>query len=309
MLLVVAMVAVSAQAQTTNPYLHQLALANPEITGPGGGAPAGWTGSADAFGNFTNADNANADGAISFPCWDANGILSQTLSVNAVAGATYTFSMQVCPTNPWANYHIPTFCGYSMSVSEGANTVAATCGIYSAFAGAVDPTNPHYQDWGYWYSVCPNNHFGTVTVSGVATGTGPLTITITPYADGILDRNDGNPNVPAGAGFQAWTAFQNATLTELDPPIPGDINGDGLVDVADYNIWAANVGKTGATWAQGDLNGDGLVDVADYNIWAANVGATVPTPEPMSMIILAIGGGLVALKRSSILRPQTEGRK
>ncbi len=79
--------------------------------------------------------------------------------------------------------------------------------------------------------------------------------------------------------------------------IPGDINGDGLVDVADYNIWAANVGRTNATWSQGDLNGDGLVDVADYNIWAANVGRTAPTPEPISMIILAAGGGLVAIKR------------
>jgi hypothetical protein len=100
------------------------------------------------------------------------------------------------------------------------------------------------------------------------------------------------------------------TLSNIfsDPTLAGDINNDGLVDVADYNIWAANVGKTGATWFQGDLNGDGLVDVADYNIWAANVGKTAATPEPISMIILAIGGGLVALKRSSILRPQTEGR-
>jgi hypothetical protein len=56
----------------------------------------------------------------------------------------------------------------------------------------------------------------------------------------------------------------------------GDINCDGLVDVADYDIWAANVGRTNATWQQGDLNGDGLVDVADYDIWAANVGTTYP---------------------------------
>jgi hypothetical protein len=89
------------------------------------------------------------------------------------------------------------------------------------------------------------------------------------------------------------------TLTNIfsNPTLAGDINNDGLVDVADYNIWAANVGKTGASWLQGDLNGDGLVDVADYNIWAANVGKTAATPEPISMIILAIGGGLVALKR------------
>jgi hypothetical protein len=92
------------------------------------------------------------------------------------------------------------------------------------------------------------------------------------------------------------------TLTNVwsNPTLAGDINNDGLVDVADYNIWAANVGKTGATWGQGDLNGDGLVDVADYNIWAANVGKTAATPEPISMIILAIGGGLVALKRRNV---------
>ena len=70
----------------------------------------------------------------------------------------------------------------------------------------------------------------------------------------------------------------------------GDINGDGLVDVADYNIWAADVGATGATWSQGDLNGDGLVDVADYNIWAANVGNTASTPEPATLSPLVLGG-------------------
>jgi hypothetical protein len=48
----------------------------------------------------------------------------------------------------------------------------------------------------------------------------------------------------------------------------------------------------------GDINNDGLVDVADYDIWAANVGATAATPEPISMIILAIGGGFVALRKN-----------
>jgi uncharacterized repeat protein (TIGR03803 family) len=91
--------------------------------------------------------------------------------------------------------------------------------------------------------------------------------------------------------------------------IPGDINGDGLVDVADYNIWAANVGKTGAAWCQGDLNGDGLVDVADYNMWAANVGKTAGVPEPATPTLLALGG-LALLRRKAIAagercRPQS----
>jgi hypothetical protein len=90
-------------------------------------------------------------------------------------------------------------------------------------------------------------------------------------------------------GVAQWIAVR--------PCIPGDINGDGLVDVADYDIWAANVGKAGATWSQGDLNGDGLVDVADYDIWAADVGNTAATPEPATLSLLVLGGAAMIRRR------------
>ncbi len=54
--------------------------------------------------------------------------------------------------------------------------------------------------------------------------------------------------------------------------IPGDANGDGMVDVGDLGILAANYGGTDKTWAEGDFNGDGLVDVGDLGILAANYG-------------------------------------
>jgi hypothetical protein len=55
--------------------------------------------------------------------------------------------------------------------------------------------------------------------------------------------------------------------------VPGDANGDKMVDVGDLGILAANYGTTsGATWAQGDFNGDGAVDVGDLGILAANYG-------------------------------------
>jgi hypothetical protein len=55
--------------------------------------------------------------------------------------------------------------------------------------------------------------------------------------------------------------------------IPGDANGDSVVDVGDLGILAANYGKTsGATWSMGDFNGDGVVDVGDLGILAANYG-------------------------------------
>jgi hypothetical protein len=55
-------------------------------------------------------------------------------------------------------------------------------------------------------------------------------------------------------------------------PIPGDANDDGMVDVGDLGILAANYGGINKSWAQGDFNTDGLVDVGDLGILAANYG-------------------------------------
>lgn len=59
---------------------------------------------------------------------------------------------------------------------------------------------------------------------------------------------------------------------------PGDVNGDGRVDVLDLSILAANYAKTSATAAQGDLNGDGRVDVFDLSILAANWSHSMQPP-------------------------------
>jgi len=60
------------------------------------------------------------------------------------------------------------------------------------------------------------------------------------------------------------------------PSEPGDANHDGVVDGADYTIWADNYepGVGGKTWEQGDFTGDGIVDGADYCVWADNFLAT-----------------------------------
>ena len=51
-----------------------------------------------------------------------------------------------------------------------------------------------------------------------------------------------------------------------------DINSDGVVDVRDLAILAANFRKTGQNFAQGDLNGDGTVDIQDFSLLALNWG-------------------------------------
>jgi hypothetical protein len=78
---------------------------------------------------------------------------------------------------------------------------------------------------------------------------------------------------------------------------PGDFDGDGDVDGADFVAWQTNFPTaTGATLAQGDADGDGDVDGADFVVWQTNFPftpgpGTSPVPEPHSLL-LAIAGGL-----------------
>jgi hypothetical protein len=66
--------------------------------------------------------------------------------------------------------------------------------------------------------------------------------------------------------------------------LPGDANGDGKVDDADYAIWRTNYNQTKTGGASiGDFNTNGKVEGLDYVIWLTNFGKTSgpsPTPGP-----------------------------
>lgn len=79
-------------------------------------------------------------------------------------------------------------------------------------------------------------------------------------------------NLPENISGSYTDHGENELLEECPTPqTPGDLNGDGIVDVADLLIllsaWGACVGDCPA-----DLNGDGVVDVADMLILLANWG-------------------------------------
>jgi len=126
-------------------------------------------------------------------------------------------------------------------------------------------------------------------------------------------------------------AYSSGTQAVIAQTFPGDINLDGSVNIADFNILAANFGKTIAGGnSVGDLNGDGVVNIADFNILAGNFGKSVSggltpsselspleafaaaegdsagfnaaispsaVPEPASLALLAGGVGLLAARR------------
>jgi hypothetical protein len=87
--------------------------------------------------------------------------------------------------------------------------------------------------------------------------------------------------------------------------LPGDYNGNGIVDAADYVVWRKSLHQTGLPLAA-DGNGDGEVDEDDYAVWRANFGrlrltgasvaaaaSTLPAiPEPPSFLLflMALAG-------------------
>lgn len=102
---------------------------------------------------------------------------------------------------------------------------------------------------------------------GVSTGSGfTVSGTIGQPDAGVLSGGD----LTLTGGFWAAGAEQPCSL-------PGDITGDGAVDLTDLAIVLANYGvPSGAAYEDGDLDGDGDVDLADLAIVLAAYGTACP---------------------------------
>ena len=78
----------------------------------------------------------------------------------------------------------------------------------------------------------------------------------------LLDQFD----PPFSANFQNFPGFWHTAAVCV---LPGDINGDGIVNLLDFNIMVANWLQSGMG-IPGDINGDGTVNLLDFNIMLAN---------------------------------------
>lgn len=76
--------------------------------------------------------------------------------------------------------------------------------------------------------------------------------------------------------------------------MPGDYNGDGIVNAADYAIWRDTLHKPVAVGEGADGSLDGVINLADYNVWRRNFGDTMGSaagmavPEPTGTSVLAL---------------------
>jgi cytochrome c peroxidase len=144
-----------------------------------------------------------------------------------------------------------------------------------------------------------------------------------PDLDFRLKDGNGNPRqlnlseddkaaLVAFLGTLTDTAFLTSDLfSNPFVALPGDYDGDGLVNDDDYAVWAAEYGSTTSLETSSllaDGNGDGAVDTADYTVWRDNYGASwedflysisTAVPEPTAGALLLLSLLLTPLRRAT----------
>lgn len=141
--------------------------------------------------------------------------------------------------------------------SFGTTAQVVSAGSFDAFVATFDSDGAlrcavrgggggFSADYGFGVAI---NEAGAVAATGEFSGAAT-------FGDFVLNA----------AAQDVWVA----TVPAPDASIPGDLNGDGVVNFTDLNLVLSNFGSSGAP---GDANGDGVVDFADLNVVLSKFGA------------------------------------
>lgn len=124
------------------------------------------------------------------------------------------------------------------------------------------------------------------------------------------------------AGDPRPAAFDNIYFA-LEAPMegtPGDFNGDGLVNLADYTVWRDNLGAADESVLANNGDGTNGVNAGDYEVWkqafgnasSASIVASANVPEPSTASIaglIVLGSIALARRRLSIAGGRQERNK
>jgi hypothetical protein len=148
-----------------------------------------------------------------------------------------------------------------------------------------------------------DNNTYELSFDGVVQGTFPLLNTPSTFGQVTLQWG-----TSASTPDYRQILIDDLAIDFVDDRVPGDANGDGNVNLADFGVLRANFGSTNVVYATGDFNADNLVNLADFGILRANFGTSSSAelavldswyasvvPEPALTSLLAVG--LLGLRR------------
>lgn len=119
----------------------------------------------------------------------------------------------------------------------------------------------------------------------------------------VFGAEDTNLDTSPNNGAVDWFTY-NASTT-YNPGVAGDADGNGVININDYQLIQANSFTIVPLGTMGDVDDNGFVDFDDFHQWktsfpggvAAAEAAMAAVPEPASLGLAMTGFTLMALKR------------
>jgi T5SS/PEP-CTERM-associated repeat protein len=166
--------------------------------------------------------------------------------------------------------------------------------------------------------IMPGSDYDRLTIAGSASLDGILDVSLTGgfmpsggqqftiLTAGSIVNNGFVLAGSAASSFDLLVSSTSVILQAIGAGVPGDYNGDGIVNAADYVVWRNTFGQTGPGLAA-DGNNSGTIDADDYTVWRSHFGQTAgagsvlgatgsasasAVPEP-NAVLLALVGALV----------------
>lgn len=209
-------------------------------------------------GTFNNgiADGWTTDDAINITADTGNNgrFPDPTNSISLKSGATPTgdthlFSPQVAVT-PGNQYIIKNY----VNILSG--------GEIDFFIDEYDAAGT-YLSGQYHQGVVYGSAQGITTVKDVNFGYVPTSASV---AKARLQVIVHGANVNAYYDGAQWLSFEDVATPPVDPVlVPGDVNGDNVINALDLSTLLRNWNLTNQTRAQGDVNNDGTVNALDLS--------------------------------------------
>ena len=176
------------------------------------------------------------------------------------ASTTYSYTIAA---NDAANNNS----GFSIAISASTLTDTVAPTVPGAPTSPSQTTNSITLNW----TASTDNVAVTgylIYRNGIQVGTS----TTTSYTDNGLTTGSSYTYTIAARDAIGNTSTQSTTIILTTIVKPGDINGDGYINILDLSTLAANYGQNGRIRSQGDLDGNGSVNILDLSILASNWG-------------------------------------
>jgi len=219
--------------------------------------------------------------------------VSQDLTLQDPGGDEHYLGMPVVPGTGAIAYLVEMTYGDlgGESITFATEIVVTRKGDYSNPAGLRPDGLITDADVDYWRDhVFTGDPQFDLTTTGAASGDPDYGL-----PDGVIDLDDMYYLIEAFVFWDDGTDDGRGQGT-----IVGDVNLDGVVDIADLSTMRTTFGQTDIGYAGGNLNADTIVDIADLTILRSTIGQSAQmVPEPGLIWLLVASVSAVLRKRAA----------